>query len=297
MCAKEIKKSSEAKSKDQRHEEVETTGHSWDGIEELNNPLPRWWLWTFYACIAFALLWSILYPSWPLIHGATQGLLGYDSRERVQEKIDEYQALNADLDNRIVAASYEDIAGDEELLTYATHAGEVIFETYCSQCHGIGAAGSPGYPNLTDDDWLWGGTYADIDYTVHHGIRDYSDDATRDSAMTPFAGVLTNEEIETLVSYVQSLSSIETPEFDLAAAETLFANNCASCHGENAMGDRAQGAPNLTDAIWLFGGDRATIRETIMKGRGSMMPQWGVRLDEAQIKQVVTYVHGRGGGE
>lgn len=276
----------------------ETTGHSWDGIEELNNPLPRWWLWTFYATIAFAILWTILYPAWPLVHGATRGLLGYNSREVLSEKMAEVSASHADLDAALAAADYPQIAGDDALVSYARQGGAAIFRTYCSQCHGAGAEGAKGYPVLLDNDWLWGGSYDAIDFTVRHGINDIADDETRVSEMPSFGGgVLSGEEIDSVVNYVMSLSEAPNDAALVAQGEGVFADNCASCHGEKAMGDQEIGAPNLSDSIWLYGGDYASIRETVMGGRKNVMPHWGERFEEAQIKQIVTYVHQLGGGE
>lgn len=282
---------------DQDQTDIGTTGHSWDGIEELNNPLPRWWLWTFYITIAFSVLWVILYPAIPLVHHATQGLLGYDSREVVQEKINTVNAENAPFNDALVNASYAEIKADEALDRYAIEGGGSIFATYCSQCHGSGGQGAKGYPNLLDNDWLWGGTYEAIETTILHGVRDETDPDTRFSEMPAFADALSGAEIDAVVNYIMSLS--ETPQnADLVAqGEVIFMENCASCHGENAMGNQELGAPNLTDAIWLFGGDFTSIEETIRNGRKQMMPHWGERLDGAQIKQIVTYVHQLGGGQ
>ncbi len=283
--------------KDAKKQEIETTGHSWDGIEEYNNPLPKWWLYFFYASIAFGIVWTILYPAWPLVHGATQGILGWDSREVVAEDIAMVNAQNEALDNNLVSSSYEEILADENLASYAQHGGAAVFATYCSQCHGAGAAGAKGYPNLVDDDWLWGGTFDDIEYSVIHGIRDEADEETRISEMPSFQGVFTADELDNLVAYTQSISGEEHGEADLSAGATLFEENCVSCHMESGTGDITQGSANLTDAIWLYGGDAATIRETILKGRGNVMPHWGERLSPSQIKQVVSYVHQLGGGE
>ncbi len=281
----------------QDENKVETTGHSWDGIEELNNPLPRWWLWFFYATIAFGIVWTILYPAWPLVNGATRGILGYNSRVVVEEQLEQVKQQNAAIDERLVSSSYEAILADGELNNYATNGGGAVFQTYCIQCHGAGGAGNPGYPNLLDDDWLWGGTFEDIDFSIRHGIRDEADPETRFSQMTPFKDVLDGEQIDALVYYVQDFSQDVEHEYNKQEAATLFAENCASCHGENAMGMRDQGAPNLTDSIWLYGGDFDTVHTTIMEGRANVMPHWGERLTPSQIKQVVTYVHGLGGGE
>ena len=161
--------------------EVETTGHEWDGIEEFNNPLPRWWLWTFYATIVWALIYMVLYPAWPLVTRATPGLLGFSTRANVAAEIDRFAAANGPIRERLVAADLNSITNDPELLQFATSAGAAVFRTHCSQCHGSGAAGvqAAGYPNLLDDDWIWGGTMEDIHLTVVHGIRNTTDSDAR----------------------------------------------------------------------------------------------------------------------
>ncbi len=297
MSAKETQNKSSNKNSKDKASKVETTGHSWDGIEELNTPMPRWWLGVFYGTIVFAIVWVILYPAIPLVHGATQGLLGYDSRLKSEADQQAIEEKNKVFDEQLIAAGFPEIAANEELYNYATQGGGAIFRTYCAQCHGAGAAGNPGYPSLIDDDWLWGGTYDDINYTITHGIRDEADPETRSSEMTPFGEVLSSAEIDSLVGYVRSLSGLQEAPADMQAAKTLFTDNCASCHTEAATGDREIGAPNLTDSVWLYGSDPATIRETIFYGRGNVMPHWSERLDPSQIKQIVVYVHSRGGGE
>jgi len=186
--------------------EVETTGHEWDGIEELNNPLPRWWLWTFYATILWALIYTILFPAWPLISGATPGLRGFSTRANVATEIARVEAANAPMRDRLVAADLGAIKDDPELLQFATSAGAAVFRTNCSQCHGSGAAGvqASGYPNLLDDDWIWGGTMEDIHTTITHGIRNTTDDQARYSQMPAFGvdGLLDAPQIDAVVQHV-----------------------------------------------------------------------------------------------
>jgi cytochrome c oxidase cbb3-type subunit 3 len=276
-----------------------TTGHEWDGIEELNTPLPRWWLWTFYGTIIWAVIYTILYPAWPLLSGATPGVLGYATRAEVAAEIARVQTANADLDARLTAADLSAIAADPELAQYADAGGGAVFRTYCAQCHGSGAAGvvAAGYPNLLDDDWLWGGTVEDIRATVTHGIRWDADPDTRFSEMPAFGEILTPEEILSIAHHVLAISGQEHDAGAAAPGAALFADNCASCHGDAGAGNRELGAPNLTDAIWLHGGDLARITETITLARNGRMPAWGARLSEAQIRKVAVYVHGLGGGE
>ncbi|KEJ97681.1 cytochrome c oxidase cbb3-type subunit 3 [Pseudosulfitobacter pseudonitzschiae] len=276
---------------------VETTGHSWDGIEELNNPLPRWWLWTLYLCIFWGILYTIAYPAWPMISGATQGVLGWSTRANVAAEITAHEAANAELVTQLVAADMPTLPQDADLNRYAIARGGAVFRANCSQCHGSGAAGAKGYPNLLDDDWLWGGDIDAIMTTVRHGIRNTLDDDARYSAMPAFGDMLEPAEIDAVVEHVVSLSS---SDFDAALAEqgaVVFADNCASCHGEAGLGNREMGAPNLADAIWLYGGDRATLHTTVEQARFGVMPPWGPRLKEADIRAVSAYVHSLGGGE
>ncbi|MGF6861336.1 cytochrome c oxidase cbb3-type subunit 3 [Rhodobacteraceae bacterium MBR-64] len=277
----------------------ETTGHVWDGIEEFNNPLPRWWLWTFYATIIFAIGYVIAYPAWPLINGATPGVLGYSTRAEVAKDIAGFDARNADLLAQLTSADLEAIPQDDALNRFAVQAGAAVFRTNCSQCHGSGAAGvqAGGYPNLLDDDWLWGGTIEDIHTTVSHGIRNESDPDARFSQMPAFGEMLTPEEITQAANHVRAISG-QSHDAGLATkGAVVFADNCAACHGENGEGNRALGAPTLNDAIWLYGGDMKTLTETITNARFGVMPAWQQRLREADIRAVAIYVHQLGGGE
>ncbi len=274
----------------------ETTGHSWDGIEEFNNPLPRWWLWTFYATIIWGVLFVIAYPAWPLIKGATPGLLGYSTRGEVATDIEKFRLANAEIEARLAAADVGTISQDRALQSYAVNSGAAVFRTTCIQCHGSGASGSGIYPNLIDDDWLWGGKIDEIAQTVRYGIRSEADD-TRYSEMPAFGEFLEEQEIEQVVNYVMSLSNLESDPSLAAAGAEVFSENCTACHGDNATGDREQGAPDLTDFIWLFGSDAGAITQTVTYARNSVMPGWEGRLTEAQIKAVAAYVHQLGGGE
>ena len=289
-----------AKKPHDKKPEVQTTGHSWDGIEEYNNPLPRWWLWTFYACILWALWYVIAYPAWPLINGATAGYKGWSTRANVAVEIAKAQEANAGINARLASAELTDISGDPELNAYAVSAGGAVFRTWCAQCHGSGAAGvkAGGYPNLLDNDWLWGGTIEDVYYTVSHGIRNEVDPEARWSQMPAFGEILEAEQIPQVVNYVMSLSGAPQDATLVSDGAVVFAENCAACHGEEAKGDIYQGAPNLTDAIWLYGGDYDTLHETVTNARfGIMPPMGGADLSEAEIRAVATYVHQLGGGE
>jgi cytochrome c oxidase cbb3-type subunit 3 len=279
--------------------EVETTGHSWDGIEEFNNPLPRWWLWTFYACIFWGVLYSIAYPAWPLLSGATPGVLGFSTRGQVAADIAAVDQANAAINEQLASADLTQVSANPELQSYATNAGAAVFRTWCAQCHGSGAAGAKGYPNLLDDDWLWGGSIEDIHTTIAHGIRNETDADARFSQMPAFGTdeLLEKEQIAQVVNFVMSLSGeAQNPEM-IAEGAVVYEENCAACHADDGTGDRSQGAPNLTDAIWLYGGDYDTLVTTVSQARYGVMPNWNDRLSDAEIAAVATYVHGLGGGE
>lgn len=275
-----------------------TTGHVWDGIEEFDNPLPRWWLWVLYATIIWGIGYSIWMPAWPLLNGTTTaGIGGYSSRADVAADIKHFNDANAAVDSKLASVELDEIAGDEALRNYATNGGAAIFRTWCAQCHGEGAGGFTGYPNLVDNDWLWGGTLEDIHTTISHGIREPADDDTHLSDMPKFGEDLESEEIDQVVQYVLSISGQEADAALAEAGAEVFVDNCEACHAEGGTGNRDLGAPNLTDAIWLYGGDAASLRTTITYSRAGVMPAWAGRLSESQIRQVAFWVHQQGGGE
>jgi cytochrome c oxidase cbb3-type subunit 3 len=277
----------------------ETTGHSWDGIEEFNNPLPRWWLWTFYLTIIWGIGYVIAYPAWPLIHQATPGLLGYSTRAEVAEEIARVEAAKAGIEARLEATELTAVAADPELHQFAVNAGAAVFRTWCAQCHGSGAAGvqSLGYPNLLDDDWLWGGDIEAIHTTINHGIRNTDDPDARFSEMPAFGEMLSAGEIAQVVAHVQTISGQEADAALAAAGAQVFLDNCAACHGDAGEGMRDLGAPNLTDAIWLYGSSEEALTRQVTTPRNGVMPSWAARLSESEIRAVATYVHGLGGGE
>ena len=277
---------------------TETTGHEWDGIKELNTPLPRWWLWTFYACCLWALAYWIVMPAWPLISSHTEGVLGYSSRAKLADSMAAARAAQSEYLGRIEQASLEQITADRELLDFALAGGESAFAVNCSQCHGLGAAGYTGYPNLNDDDWIWGGTLEAISHTIHYGIRSDHEE-TRFNQMPAYGAdeILDRGQINDVTEYVLSLSGSETDPAAAARGSEIFAEQCSACHMEDGTGNYELGAPNLTDAIWLYGGDKADIIETITYSRAGMMPPWTERLDDTTIKQLTVYVHSLGGGQ
>jgi len=288
-----------SKQPEKQNGDPDTTGHVWDGIEEFNNPLPRWWVWTLYACIFWAVAYTIAYPAWPMIKGATPGLLGWSTRANVAADIAAVKEANAAINARLASAELTEIADDAELNSFAVSSGNAVFKTWCAQCHGSGAAGAKGYPNLLDDSWLWGGDIEAIHTTISHGIRNEDDDDARYSAMPAFGRdeLLEAAEIDQVVNFVMSLTGEAQDASLVAAGAVVFEDNCSSCHMEDGTGDREQGAPNLTDAIWLYGGDYATLSETVTNARYGVMPNWNTRLSEAQVRAVALYVHQLGGGE
>ncbi|WP_417685062.1 cytochrome-c oxidase, cbb3-type subunit III [Roseibium sp.] len=278
---------------------VETTGHEWDGLKELNNPLPRWWLYSFYACIVWAIGYWVVYPSWPLISSYTAGVMGDSQRANAIAAYEEGIAARSGLGNKLVAASFEEIRTTPELLEFATASGRAAFGDNCAPCHGSGAIGSPGYPNLQDDNWIWGGTVDDIHATLLYGIRSGHDDA-RIGDMPAFGTdeLLTREEISQVASFVASKAGLEPEaDVDLAAGETIYADNCAACHGDDLKGIQEVGAPNLTASTYLYGKSVDAIKAQVHGARNGVMPAWVDRLDEATIKSLTVYVHSFGGGQ
>jgi cytochrome c oxidase cbb3-type subunit 3 len=276
-----------------------TVGHEWDGIEELDTPMPRWWLWTFYGTIVFAIVYCVAYPAWPMLSGATQGMLGWTSRGELQSELTAERDRRAPVMRALAATPIERLPDNPQLFAAAVEGGRSAFKVNCAACHGAGAAGSKGYPNLNDDDWLWGGDLATIQQTLEHGIRQPGVDETRQSQMPAFGRdqLLKPEEIDDVVSYVRFVSRQEAANASAKRGAQVFANNCAACHGDNARGNRSVGAPNLTDPIWLFGGDRAALADTISNSHAGVMPAWGKQLDPVTIKMLAAYVHSLGGGE
>jgi cytochrome c oxidase cbb3-type subunit III len=275
-----------------------TTGHEWDGIKELNTPMPRWWVWLFYATIVWAVAYWVVYPAWPTLTGFTQGLLGYTNRAQVAVEIAALQRTRGDKAAALTQVSLAAIEKDPTLLALARAQGRAAFGNNCAPCHGVGATGSKGYPNLNDDDWLWGGSLDQIYQTIRYGARSTHPD-THQGNMPPFGkqNILKSDEIVKVANYTRSLSGLSVRQgTDLAAGKKIFVDNCAVCHGEDGKGNQELGAPNLTDGIWLYSSDEATIIEGITNGRNGVMPAWVDRLDPATIKALTVYVHTLGGG-
>jgi cytochrome c oxidase cbb3-type subunit III len=276
-----------------------TTGHEWDGIKELNTPLPRWWVITFYLTILWAIGYWIVYPAWPLLWSHTTGIWNYSTRAEVATELANLEKIRGDKMVALGAAPLEEIEKNPALLALARARGKTVFGDNCAPCHGSGGAGAKGYPNLNDDEWLWGGSLDQIMQTIQFGARSGHPKA-HESAMLAFGkeGVLKKDQIVTVANYVRSLSALPTsPGYDAAAGKKIFADNCTSCHGDNAKGNQELGAPDLTDKIWLYGPDEATLVETITNGRAGVMPAWVSRLDPSTIKALTVYVHSLGGGK
>lgn len=284
---------------------VETTGHEWDGLKELNNPLPKWWLYIFYVCIAWSIVYYVLYPAWPLGKTYTKGLLGWSMRQEIADNMAAAKAGQAKYLTAIAAKSVDEIQKDKDLLSFAMAGGRSVFNENCAACHGAGGQGAKGFPTLADDVWLWGGTTADIYKTIQHGIRADDGDtrATVGVGMTAFGkdGILTKEQIDQVSDYILSLNKKPADAAKAAAGAKVFEENCVACHGDKAQGSVAAGievgAPPLVQANWIYGGDKATLVETITNGRAGVMPAWAKRLDDATIKQLAVYVHNLGGGK
>lgn len=276
---------------------TEFVGHEWDGIEELNTPLPRWWLLTFYATVIWAIAYTVMFPAWPMISRATAGITGWTSHGQLAAELQAQQAKRAPVIAAIAATPIEQLTAKPQLMSAAIEGGKAAFKVNCVQCHGSGAAGSKGYPNLNDDDWLWGGDLKAIRYTLEHGIRNPDHAATRQSQMPAFAGILNDADVAAVVAHVRTISKQQPADGLSQKGAAIFANNCAVCHGADGKGGRQVGAPNLTDGIWLYGGDRATLTETVLKSRQGVMPRWGHKLDAATITMLAAYVHALGGGE
>jgi cytochrome c oxidase cbb3-type subunit 3 len=278
---------------------VETTGHVWDGdLKELNKPLPRWWLYVLYATIVWAIGYWIVYPAWPTMTGYTAGIWGYSQRATVTSDVAAAKAAQAKFTQAIADTPLAEIEKNQELMQFIQAGGAAAFGDNCAPCHGRGAQGAPGYPNLNDDDWLWGGSLDEISKTINFGIRSGQKDA-HDSAMPRFGldGILEPAQINDAAEYVLSLSGTATDQAAAGRGAAIFNEQCVACHGPDGKGMKELGAPNVTDGIWLYGGRREDIVQTIRTGRGGIMPNWNTRLDPQTVKLLSVYVHSLGGGK
>ncbi len=277
----------------------DTTGHEWDGLRELNTPLPKWWLYVLYATMAWAAVWFVLYPSVPWVNGYFHGVLGYSQRAAVNADVRAVEAQRAVFMDKIKTLSFAQIRQDPQLLAAAQTDGRIVFANNCQPCHGAGGGGQPGYPALAAGAWIWGGTLDAIQQTITHGIRSGDPDA-HDSQMPRFGAdsVLKPAEIQQVADYVMTLyGKPGSSPTDIAAGKKLYAENCAVCHGDAGQGNRELGAPRLASRVHLYGDDRATVVAQITSPRMGVMPNWNTRLDVATIKSLAIYVHSLGGGE
>ncbi len=283
------------------HTGVETTGHEWDGIKELNNPLPRWWRFVFWASVVVAIGYWILMPAWPALpglQGHTTGVLQQSDRADVASDTQAMKQERAALSARLAAVDASTILRDHDLSQLALSLGESAFGDNCATCHGTGGRGAKGFPRLADDVWLWGGKLEEIEQTLRFGIRS-EHPKTHTSEMPAFGRdeLLPANQIEDLVQYVTQKSGQRADAAAATRGQPVFDANCASCHGVDLLGDRSKGAPNLTDKDWIYGGDAATLRRTIYGPRNGVMPAWIDRLDPATVRALAIYVHSLGGGE
>ncbi len=291
---------------------IETTGHEWDGIKELNNPLPRWWLWIFYLTIIWSIGYWVVYPAWPTLSGSgerggTTGALEWTQYKQLAESQEEIIARRGGYLKRFRQASFEEVMRDPELYAFSIAGGSAAFKDNCATCHGTGGAGAPGYPNLNDDDWIWGGDMESIYQSIRYGIRMHEE--AHQSVMPAYAEILNSEQTEAVADYVRGLYQRRAPvaSAEISEAEQamlplgarVYREHCAACHGYDGRGMQEVGAPNLADAIWLKSedGGREAIISQIRNPKHGMMPAWVDRLDDDTIRQLTIYVHSLGGGE
>ena len=271
-----------------------TTGHEWNGIKELNTPVPRAVYFFLIAAALFSIGYWILMPAWPIGSTYTKGLLGRDQRTTVTESLKQAALDRSVWTAQIEAKSYSEIQGDPRLMEVVRETGRTLFGDNCAACHGRDATGSKGFPNLTAQSWLWGGAPETIAETIRVGINSAHPES-RTSQMLAFGrdGVLPRGDIENVVAYVRSLSNpagIDVPADQVAAGRAVFADNCVACHGEAGQGNTELGAPNLTDQVWIYGGDRQSIYTTAWGGRQGHMPTWEVRLPGLDRKILALYL-------
>jgi len=281
------------------HTGTDTTGHVWDDIHELDTPMPRWWINIFYLCIAWAVLYMIAMPAIPLVNGYTKGMMKWSDRTRVHVAVDKMHAERSARSQELTSAGISQIVNDDGLYEFATQQGKTLFGDNCETCHGRRGQGAIGYPNLNDNIWIWGGSFDDIKQTITYGIRAEHDE-TRFGSMMAYGRdeMLEPAQIDDLVQHVLNISGQQANATAAARGAVLFEENCSSCHGVNGKGTRENGAPNLTDTDWLYGGSAEVIRETIFNGREGVMPNWNERLSADQITALAVFVHSDlGGGE
>lgn len=273
----------------------ETTGHEWNGITELNTPVPKAiWIFLTLATICAAIMW-ILLPSWPMGSTYTKGLLHDDERVTVKKKLTQAALIRNPWEVRLAQADYSDLENDKELTSLIMRNGKRLFEDNCAMCHGREAKGGHGYPNLVDDQWLWGGTPETILETINIGINSDHEDS-RVSEMMAFGrdGILNVQERRNVIYFVRSLSNNNISGTlggeDITAGAKVYSENCAICHGENGKGQTELGAPNLTDQFWIYGNDYEAMSSVLRNGRRGVMPFWSERLSLPERKILSFYI-------
>lgn len=272
-----------------------TTGHEWDGIKELDTPLPKWWLTTFYACIIWAIGYWVVYPSWPTLNDYAKGVFETTNRLEHAKEMEAVKQSRMVWTTKFEGKDIEEVANDPELLNYAMAGGRVIFADNCQPCHGASGSGAKNFPVLADDDWLWGGDLDSIQTTILYGIRSgHEDERLSDMPSLVEDETLTPAQAEMVAEYVMSLSGQGSASEE---GKVLFEDNCAACHLEDGSGEQMLGGPRLNDGIWLYGGGKDAVLSQIMKPKHGVMPSWVGRLSETEIKQVAIYVHSLGGGQ
>lgn len=271
-----------------------TTGHEWDGIKELDTPLPQWWLKTIYVTIIWAIGYMVLYPSWPSLTGYAEGLLGTTNRIEHAKEMALVKESRVVWTSKFEGKEIGEVAKDPELLNYAMAGGRVIFADNCQPCHGASGSGATNYPVLADDDWLWGGTLDDIQTTVAYGIRSgHDEERLSDMPALIEDETLTAQDADQIADYVMKLGGQGGSD----TGQELFDDNCSACHGEDGSGVADLGGPRLNDGIWLYKAGKEGVLAQIIKPQHGVMPAWTGRLSETEIKQVAIYVHSLGGGQ
>lgn len=279
-----------------------TTGHIWNGIKELDTPVPRGVLLFLIVTHLFAFAWWVLMPTWPLGSTYSKGVLETDQRKSVESHLQEAQEERASWERQIETMTFAEIEADPQLMSIVKSTGHRLFGDNCAACHGQDGTGAINYPDLTDHDWIWGGDIEDIAKTMRVGVNSEHPER-RTSQMLAFGhdGLLDRDQVHSVASYVYALSHPDYRSQDTASeidfGQEIFQTNCAICHGETAVGNKDVGAPNLTDDYWIYGGRLAQIVETVHVGRQGHMPTWDERLTETQIKILALYVHSLGDEE
>lgn len=268
-----------------------TTGHEWNGITELNTRVPKVIWWSIGLSFAVCVVMWVLLPAWPLVNTYTKGVLGVDQRTDLEQTIAEADSSRAAWTTDIEQASVDEIKASPAMMTRVNQTAPALFGDNCAACHGTSATGGPGFPNLVDNAWLWGGGADATEETIRVGINSAHPE-TRYSDMLAFGRdqMLSSEEIREVVRFVQSLSAPQSSAGDITAGAEMFINNCAGCHGETGKGSTDLGAPDLTDDFWIYGGDADSLFETIWNGRKGEMPAWENRLSVTDRKMLTAYV-------